>query len=57
MFPSLSGDYVTSGNVLTTSDVDTVTQYSYCASGPEMTVTPLPSAMGTLTGAIQLIMQ
>jgi hypothetical protein len=53
MFPSTSGDYVTSGNVLTTSNFETVTQYSYCASATELSVKPLSNAMGTLTGAIQ----
>lgn len=54
MFPSASGDYFTSGSVLTTSDFDTVTEYSYCASTTEMTVRPVVSTMGTLTGTIEL---
>jgi hypothetical protein len=53
MFPSVSGDYVASGNVLTTSDFETVTQYSYCASATELSLKPVTSAMGTLTGAVE----
>jgi hypothetical protein len=54
MFPSVRGNYTTSGGVMTTSDFDTVTQYSYCASATEMTAIPVMGTMGTLTGMIEL---
>jgi hypothetical protein len=46
--PARSGQFTTSGNVLTT---DTGTQYSYCISGNTMTWTP-QSATPTVTGTI-----
>jgi hypothetical protein len=53
MAPSKSGNYSTSGNVVTISGDSGDTQYSYCVSGNTMTMTP-QSSRPTMTGAIVL---
>ncbi len=53
MAPSTSGNYETSGNVITISGDSGDTQYSYCVSGNKMTLTP-QSTNPTMTGTIVL---
>ena len=54
-YPSASGTYTTSANVLTATDSDThyETQYSYCVSGSTLSMTP-QSTTPTTTGAVVL---
>ena len=51
--PTTSGNYTTSGNVITITGDSGDTQYAYCVSGNKMTMTP-KSTNPTMTGAIVL---
>jgi hypothetical protein len=55
LYPSASGTYTTSGNVLTATDLDTryETQYSHCVSESTLTMTP-QSTSPTITGTVVL---
>lgn len=56
IIPDTSGEYTLAGNVLTTVS-DAPAQYAYCASASQLSMHPITSTAGTLTGSIELNQQ
>jgi hypothetical protein len=56
MIPGTSGEYTVAGNVLRTAG-DIPAEYDYCASGTGLSMHPITSTAGTVTGTIELTMQ
>lgn len=56
IIPATDGEYTLAGNVLTTVS-DAPAEYAYCASGTALSMHPLTSTAGTVTGTIELVKQ
>lgn len=56
IIPGTSGEYTVAGNVLSTVS-DAPAEYEYCASGTELSMHPITSTAGTVTGTIELSKQ